>query len=120
MIFKFDKYRKRYAAVILGSYLLLVCISILHYHHIDIQSGNFNVTNESQSSSGDAFDTLDDFTHECTIQHFTNTIINYSFITVFNVIKETSEQNISFTRKIILPQAPLYNNNQLRAPPLFS
>jgi hypothetical protein len=120
MIFKFTKYRKSYAAVILASYLLLVSISILHYHNIDIQTGNYNVTTNSQSSSRDAFDTLDDITHECTIQHFTNTIINYNFITVFDVIKETSEQNISFTGKLILPQSPSYNSNQLRAPPLFS
>ena len=120
MIFSFSKYRRRYAASILASYLLLVSISILHYHHINIQAGYYDVTSSSRETSADLFDRLDDITHECTIQHFTETIINYNFITVFNVIKETGEQNISFKEIIRLPQFPLDSNNHLRAPPLFS
>jgi hypothetical protein len=120
MILKFTKYRKSFTAVILASYLLLVSISILHYHHINIQAGNYAIANNSNSNSFDAFDKLDDITHECTIQHFTETIINYNFLSVLNVIKETSVQNISFKEIIRLTQSPVDYNNPLRAPPVNS
>lgn len=120
MIFNFNKYRKRYATAILASYLLLVAISIFHYHHINIQTGNYEITSDSQGNFFDAFDKIVDITHECTVQHFTETIINYNFITVFDVIKETCVQNISVIEIIRLPQAPHFNDNPLRAPPLFS
>jgi hypothetical protein len=119
MILNFNKYRKRYAIAILAAYLLLVSISVLHYHHINIQTGDYEITTDKQNTCNDFFDKFVDITHECTIQHFTDTIINYNFITVFNVIKETNEQNISIKEIIKLPQAPLYNNNCFRAPPLF-
>jgi len=120
MILHFNKYRKRFTTLILASYLLLVTISILHYHHINIQAGNYQLSRNSDSNSFDAFDKLDDVTHECTIQHFTETIINYNFLTVLDVIKETSVQNISFKEIIQLTQSPVDYNNPLRAPPVNS
>ena len=82
--------------------------------------GNYEISGNSQGNFNDPFDKLVDITHECTIQHFTNTIINYNFITVFEVIKESGEQSIAFKEVLRLPQAPLDNSNPLRAPPLFS
>jgi len=120
MNFNFNKYRKVYAIGALAAYLLLVSISILHYHHINIQLGKYEISSECQGNFSDPFDKLVDLTHECTIQHFTNTIINYNFITVFDVIKESGEQNITIKEVLRLPQAPLDNSNPLRAPPLFS
>ena len=120
MIFNFNKYRKRYATVILASYLLLVSISILHYHHINIQMGNYDINTGSNDTCNDPFDKLVDSTHECATQQFTNTVINYNFVTVFNVTKETSVQLIFFKEVIRLPRVPFHNNNPLRAPPLFS
>ena len=99
MIFGLNKYRKKLTAVILTSYLLLVSVSILHYHHIDMQMGNYNFTRSSNDTCNDPFDKLVDITHECAVQQFTSTVINYNFITVFNVTKETSVQNL-FVEKI--------------------
>jgi len=119
MTLNFNKYRKRYAVAILAAYLLLVSISILHYHQVDIQTGNYEINSDSKSACNDPFDKLVDITHECAIQHFTDTVINYNFITIFNITKETGEQNISLKEILPLPQAPLYNDNRFRAPPRF-
>lgn len=120
MFFNLNKYRRRYTAVILASYLVLVSISILHYHNIDIQAGNYAITSGGSRTASDPFDKMDDITHECTLQHFANTIINYNFITIFDIIKETAEVNFAFKEILKLPGAPLDYNNPLRAPPLFS
>jgi hypothetical protein len=120
MFSNFNKHKKKYAALILAAYVLLVSISILHYHHINVQTGNYAIQCDSQRPSGDVFDKFVDITHECTIQHFTETIINYSFIAVFNVIPETSVQNFSFKEIVMLLVAPHDSSNPFRAPPLFS
>lgn len=120
MLFNLNKYRKLYAITALTAYLLLVSISVLHYHHINIQMGKYEVGSENQGNFNDPFDKLVDITHECTIQHFTDTVINYNFISVFDILKETDGQNISFKEILRLPQTPFDNNNPLRAPPLFS
>lgn len=120
MNLKFNKYRRQYAGVILASYLMLITISILHYHKIDLQSGNYSISSDKQKSACDPSDKLDDVTHECTIQHFTETIINFNFIPVFNAAKEITVQNISFKEIIRLLHSPVDYNNPLRAPPLFS
>jgi hypothetical protein len=120
MTFSSNKYRKRCAIAVLAAYLLLVSISILHYHHINIQTGNFEINSTSQNTCNDVFDKIIDITHECTIQHFTETIINYNFAAIFNVIIENGEQNIFINEIPRIPQAPIFNNNPLRAPPFFS
>jgi hypothetical protein len=116
----FTKYRKRYASAILAAYLMLVSISILHYHHINIQTGYFQISEDNEKACNDVFDQIVDITHECAIQHFTDTIITYNFTPLFNVTKEIAEQRIALREIPRPPQAPVYNNNHFRAPPIFS
>jgi hypothetical protein len=120
MIFRLNKYRKKLTTVILASYLLLVSVSILHYHHIDLQLGNYNFARSSNDTCNDPFDKLVDNSHECAVQQFTSTVINYNFITVFNVTKETSVQSLFVEEISKLPSAPIFISNPFRAPPLFS
>lgn len=82
--------------------------------------GNYSINSGSNDTCNDPFDKLVDITHECAIQHFTETVINYNFITVFNITKESCEQSISFIEILRLPPTPFYSNNPFRAPPPFS
>jgi hypothetical protein len=82
--------------------------------------GNYDISAGSNDTCNDPFDKLVDITHECAIQQFTSTVINYNFVTVFNVTKETSVQNIFIKEIVKLSRAPFQSNNPFRAPPLFS
>jgi hypothetical protein len=82
--------------------------------------GNYCINSGSNDTCNNPFDKLVDITHECAIQHFTETVINFNFITDFNLTNESTEQSIFLIEFLSLPPASFYNNNPFRAPPLFS
>ena len=118
MIFNLDKYRRKFASVVLVSYLFLVSLTIFHYHHVNIQNGNYRLENNCGATGSNPLDKRDDLTHECTIQQFANTILNYSFTTVFNIIENTGKQDFSLNEILPPTSLPHYNSNPHRAPPL--
>lgn len=109
-------YRKRFAAVMLVSYLLLVSLSIFHYHHVSIQEGSYKLVNDGGSNS-DPFDKLVDLTHECTIQQFASTVLNFNFSSVFNIVKNIRVENISLNIIDNFHSETHFNGNPHRAPP---
>jgi hypothetical protein len=118
MINKIDKYRSRYAWVILASYLVLVGLTIFHYHHVNIENGCYKIVNDGGSETN-PFDRIIDLTHECTVQQFANTVIIYNFSGIFNLINNKVEQNFSFDKTLYFQTPLLYNSNPHRAPPNF-
>ncbi len=116
MISILNKYRKNYSYIILASYLFLIALTVFHYHHVDIQNGNSKIENNN-GSQNDPFDKIIDLTHECTIQQFANTVINYDFTGVFNLINIKTAQSFSFDKILRLTARPIYNSNPHRAPP---
>ena len=118
MNYNFNKYTNRYAYLFLAAYLFLVSLTVLHYHHIDIQLNLIKIENNSGTGTGGPFDKLVDATHECMIQQFTSTVLNYSFNAV--LVSDLNVKPQIFVSKEILKISSgiLYNNNPLRAPPL--
>ncbi len=114
-----NKYRKIIAYSVLFAYLFLISLTIFHYHHVDIQTGNYKLSNNVNRTNSNPLDSRDDLTHECMVQQFASTVIDYNFTHVFNFIQQNAEQNFSFLSIINSQPKPLYNSNQHRAPPNF-
>jgi hypothetical protein len=113
----FIKYNKQYSYLFLASYLLLVSLTIFHYHHVNIQSGFYNYESRTESDNPGPFDKQIDFTHECTVQQFTSTVLNYSFNGIFISERDVKPQVYIPIVIEILPTNLHYNSNPLRAPP---
>ncbi len=117
MFYNLDKYRRQYSTALLLPYLFLVGLSILHYHNIDIQNGNYKLAKQVNDGKPNPLDPRDDLTHECTIMQFASTVLNYSFSSVLSFIKNTGEENLPSISKITFTFEPHYNSNPHRAPP---
>ena len=111
------KYRKKYAALMLFSYLFLVTLSILHYHHVDIQEGNYYFISNTQNGGSGPFDKLIDGTHECTIQQFASTVLDYDYIFTPLQINNAGEEEFKVNKIIFHQVKPYYQSKRLRAPP---
>ncbi len=115
---RISKYQKYISAIFLASYILFIGITIIHYHHIDIQNGNFRFIDNDEFQVN-LFDKLVDITHECTIQQFANTILDFNFKADLNLIKDNSKFDFINSEVIELPNYSIHNSNPLRAPPSF-
>ncbi len=111
-----NKYRRKLAAIFLIAYIFFIGLTVIHYHHIDLQNGNFKIVNNDGDESN-PFDKIIDLTHECTVQQFANTVINYNFFPAISLINNTSFQDFSNDEILIFPSNLHYNSNPLRAPP---
>ncbi len=119
-MFKFlEKYRRLYTAALLAPYLFLVGLSILHYHNIDIQNGNYKLVNQVNEGSANPLDPREDLTHNCTIMQFAGTLLVYNFSSVLGFIKNSGEEYLPSIAKITFIFVPHYNSNPHRAPPSF-
>lgn len=118
-MFLLNKYRKIIAFSVLITYLFLVSLTIFHYHHVDIQNGNYKLENDVNRTNSNPLDSRDDLTHECMVQQFASTVIDYNFTHVFNFIQQNGKQDYSFFSIVNFQPKPYYNSNQLRAPPKF-
>lgn len=119
MKINYHKYRKEFAAVMLLSYIFLVALSIFHYHHVDILEGHYTLESSFPETGSNPFDKLIDSTHECTIQQFAHTVLDYNHIKVFNLVQNTGEQKYSPKEISQHPFNTDYYNNPRRAPPLI-
>ena len=117
MKFKLHKYRSIFSSVLLFSYLFLVTITIFHHHNVDIQFGNLSFSTSSSTNYNGPFDKLIDLTHNCSVQQFAGTILNYTHLpNITSNQNLVSKSGISFKSQK-LPQTKNYSNNPLRAPP---
>ncbi len=114
---RISKYRKYMTATFLASYVFFIGLTIVHYHHINIQNGNYKLL-ANNSSSKNLFDGLVDVTHECTVQQIANTILDFNFTADFNIIKEKSDFDILNNEIVKLPSNILDSSNPHRAPPI--
>ncbi len=119
MKLNYHKYRKEFAAVMLLSYLFLISLSICHYHHVDIIEGNYSLENGCAGTDSNPFDKLIDSTHECMIQQFAHTVLDYNHIKVFNFVQNTGEQEFSIKEINQHPLDSHYDSNPHRGPPLI-
>ena len=120
MIRHFSKYRRKYTTAALAAYLLLLSLSVMHYHHINILNGDYQYRCDIPATAYDSFDRFVDGTHECTVQHAAQTVIAFGFDSVFIIINGTDSQKVTLKEVTKLPPSPHHNGNPLRAPPLFS
>jgi hypothetical protein len=113
-----DKYRFIAVWIFLLTYLFLIGLSTLHYHHYEIDNRNI-LSSESPRSS--VFnDIIQDYTGNCVVHHFSNTLLNYYFSSseVTKIKPPVSE----------FPKAPvfhfytvsIFSSPSLRAPPVNS
>lgn len=119
MMFLLNKYRKKITYSVLFPYLFLVSLTIFHYHHVDIQNGNYKFENDVSRTNSNPLDSRDDLTHECMVQQFASTVIDYNFTHVFKFVQKYYKQDYSFFNIISLQPKPHYNSNQHRAPPIL-
>lgn len=118
MKFDYHKYRKQYAVTMLFAYLFLVSLTVLHYHHIDIQEGNFKIETGCADTTTNPFDKEVDLTHECTVQVVAHSVWDFNFNTTFNFVIVIGEQQFTINEIVQSPSNPHFKNNPLRAPPL--
>ena len=120
MISYFSKYRENFASVILLAYTILVLISVFHYHHIDIQDGQYKLNTENAETTN-PFDKFVDSSHECTIQHFTNIVFASSFISSGYFISNIPDVKIFISNELVkFSLIPFSTSYPFRAPPAIS
>ncbi len=112
-----DKYRKRYTSALLLPYLFLIALSIFHYHHVNIDSGNYKIERHTGNGTANPSDSRDDLTHECVIMQFASTVLNYSFSFNVSCVKNTAAEDFHLTKVITFKYDSHYNSNPHRAPP---
>ena len=119
MLFSKYKYRRKFAALLLFSYLFLLTLTVLHYHHVNMDKGDVQIQLGGGGGSS-PFAKIIDLTHECTVQQFANTVLNYSFTGVFNIIENKGGQEFLFDDEVSIPLKSFSHSNGLRAPPALS
>lgn len=114
---KLIKHKKSFTYLFLISYTFLISLTVLHYHHVDIQENDFIITQANNYNDSGPFDKLIDLTHSCPILQFASTILSYNHVTHFSSIFNIGEQDFTpcETKHCIIPFT--YKNNPLRAPP---
>jgi hypothetical protein len=111
------KYKKEYSYLLLSGYLFLVGLSVFHYHHINLENGNYKVESSQQGNSEIPIDKLLGLDNECIVTHFASTISNISYVPKIVSGIDNNEVYISFENPDKLPHIKLSKNNLLRAPP---
>lgn len=81
-----------------------------------MQEGSYSFENYADTGNS-PFDKLIDLTHECTIQQFASTVINYNHLEGLNLLRLNNEEEFSLNEIIIHSLTPHYNGNPHRAPP---
>ena len=111
------KYSRYYSYLFLSAYLLLIAITVFHYHNVDLVEGNYQLECTGNSSSG-PFDRLIDLNHECLITQFSSTVININYAPKLFSRKYDNEVYFILDRHNRLPYHFLYKHSLLRAPPV--
>ena len=116
------KYKRHYSSLLLSGYLFLVALSVFHYHHINLQNGNYKIESNSQANSDAPIDKILGLESECVVTHFAGTISIISYVPKIISGIDNSAVYISLENYDKLLYTKLSKNNLLRAPPsiLFS
>jgi len=111
------KYRRNFSYLFLSAYLFFLALTILHYHHINIQNGNFKVERHLDDQIQSHPDKLLEIYGECLVLHFSSTIDNISYIPYINIKKLDNKTYLHFKYPNKIPKQEIGWENHLRAPP---
>lgn len=113
----FNKYRKQYSFTFLGAYLFLISLTIFHYHHYNLQQGNYNFEQVPQDQSTNPFDRFFNLNGECIVEHFISTIDNISYFPALRSETINREVYLSLNVQNKVPKQEFNYKHHLRAPP---
>jgi hypothetical protein len=119
MIFSNRTYRKIISISLLSAYILVSILSLLHYHHVDLNRPNSisNTTNNSLTGLGN----FDDQYFICTIhQNFSLLHNTYRVDCTDKSPDLQNSDNIAVSKKECYHSPFKFNNINLRAPPFSS
>ncbi len=121
MLKQINKHKRPAAIALLSVYLSFIALTIIHYHHIDLQEGNgYGLTQNTEPNSPDPFNKQIDLTHDCTVQLFSASIINFSFIPLIKTEVNAGCQKLTLNDNNKLPARTNHSKISLRAPPVNS
>ena len=119
MIFSKRTYRKNISIALLAAYILVSVLSLLHYHHIDL-----NRPNSISNSRNDALTGLGTFDSQnfiCTIHQNFSLLHNTSRVDISdNSPDHQYSENITVFLTDSYHSLFQFNNIRLRAPPISS
>ncbi len=114
----YQKYQRAFGISLLIPYLFLVAVTIFHYHHVDIRAGNYGISNSTAQGNDSPFDKLIDLSHNCSVQQFSGTVLNFTYVVSYNTEKNKFVQSVSIIQNEKLILQTDSKDNSLRAPPL--
>lgn len=119
MIFSKRTYRKNISIALLSAYILVSVLSILHYHHIDLNRANSISNSRKDALTG--LGTFDGQNFICTIhQNFSLLHNNTKIDITYNTPEFRYLDRIRIIEKVSYFSLLNFNNISLRAPPISS
>jgi len=119
MIFSKSTYRRIISVALLSAYILVSVLSLLHYHHVDLNRPNSisNTTNNSLTGLGD----FDGQNFICTIHQNFSLLHNTSRVDIADPSPHhQNSDSIAASKKECYHSPFKFNNINLRAPPFSS
>ena len=116
MIFSTRTYRKIISISLLSAYILVSVLSLLHYHHVDLNRPNSisNTTKNSLTGLGD----FDGQNFICTIHQNFSLLHNTSRVDIADPSPDhQNSDSIAVSKKECYHSPFKFNNIRLRAPP---
>ena len=115
---KIYKQRVKISSVFLAVYISFILISALHYHHYDLLKVSSFETQQNQNSAL-VLDFLSDGIGICAINHFSHSIINFSFSSNEIIFLLPKFGPVSFNINSPIYHSILLNNLSPRASPIL-
>jgi hypothetical protein len=119
MIFSKRTYRKNISIVLLSAYILVSVLSLLHYHHIDLNRPNSVTSSADGAVTGSG--TFNGKNFICTVHQNFTLLHNTSKIDITYKTPDLQYfDSITVIEKVSYFSLLNYNNIGLRAPPISS
>jgi hypothetical protein len=119
MIFSKRTYRKVISLLLLSTYILVSVLSLLHYHHIDLNRPNSISKPKDDSIAG--LGTFDSQNFICTIQQNFSLLHNTCRVDIADHSPDLqNSDNITVSKKECFYSPFKFTNIDLRAPPISS
>jgi hypothetical protein len=100
------------------TYLFLIGISVLHYHHYEINSRIVISDESSQTSPGN--DIIQDYNGNCIVHHFSSNLLNYFFSSSeISALKPPVSDYIN-SSNYQFSSTTVFSSISLRAPPVIA
>jgi hypothetical protein len=119
MIFSKSTYRKIISVALLSGYILVSVVSLLHFHHIDLNRPNSISKTNDDNIIG--LGTFDDQKFICTIHQNFSLLHNTFRVDIADPSPDhQNSDKITFSKKECFYSPFKFNNINLRAPPFSS